>query len=125
MSAPIDITGHKYGRLTAINYTGNTTNNGQRIWKCLCECGKFTEVRLGSLRSGNTSSCGCLFTEQLQNRNQQKTQVKIGNVYGRLTVIKDIGLKDKPGYRKHYSLCQCECGNMIEAADNALQQGKL
>lgn len=29
-------------------------------WKCLCDCGTQTVVSLGNLRSGHTSSCGCM-----------------------------------------------------------------
>lgn len=125
MSAPIDITGRKYGRLTALNYTGHTTANGQRIWRCLCECGNYIEVRLGSLQSGNTKSCGCLFHEMKCEKNQENKQVQIGNIYGKLTVIKSIGLRGTSGRRRHWSICQCECGNIVEVADNSLQQGKV
>lgn len=33
---------------------------GIRWALCLCDCGKESEVRVSDLRSGNTSSCGCL-----------------------------------------------------------------
>lgn len=55
----IDITGQKFGRLTALyrlqNYHDNHTH-----WLCVCECGNLVEVYLGSLRKGLTTSCGCL-----------------------------------------------------------------
>ena len=58
MSKAIDITGQKFGRLTAEKVVGKS--NGNLIWQCSCECGKTSEVRSFSLRNGSTKSCGCL-----------------------------------------------------------------
>lgn len=33
--------------------------NGKQYWKCLCVCGRFSEVYTNRLRSGHTKSCGC------------------------------------------------------------------
>ena len=66
MKYPKDISGMKFGRLTAIRKVG-TTNGGGRcsksIWLCKCDCGNEKEVLRNSLVSGNTNSCGCLETE--------------------------------------------------------------
>jgi hypothetical protein len=55
----MDLTGHKYGRLTVLHYTGKNKHN-QTLWECECECGTIVEVEANSLRSGNTKACGCL-----------------------------------------------------------------
>lgn len=56
----LDLTGERYGRLTVI---GPAENIGTRTaWRCRCDCGKETVVRSNRLRSGHTSSCGCLVT---------------------------------------------------------------
>lgn len=48
----------------------------------------------------------------------QKAEM-IGKKFGRLTPIKDLGVK-----RVHTSyLCKCECGNEVEALGNALRNG--
>lgn len=57
----IDITGLKFGRLTALGRVG--TRNGQSLWLCSCECGSETRVVSHSLRRGATGSCGCLHAE--------------------------------------------------------------
>jgi hypothetical protein len=63
MPAPIDLTGHKYGRITVVQENQPTTY--PRKWVCSCECGT-TKIILGSsLRSGLTQSCGCLNKEIL------------------------------------------------------------
>ena len=62
MSKIKDLTGHRYGRLTAVAPTTLDPGKGQK-WECLCDCGATTEVYTGALRSGNTRSCGCLSKE--------------------------------------------------------------
>jgi len=54
-----DISGKTFGRWTAIK-------RGQRdshvtYWVCRCSCGTEKEVALGSLISGDSTSCGCKF----------------------------------------------------------------
>ncbi len=58
MPHPVDITGEKFGRLTAVEVCGKQKR--EMVWLCRCECGLEVRVRVGNLRSGNTQSCGCL-----------------------------------------------------------------
>ena len=54
----MDLTGQRYGKLTVL---GPAPNIGTRTaWRCRCDCGRETIVQSGRLRSGHTSSCGCL-----------------------------------------------------------------
>ena len=56
-----DISGQKFGRLTALYKLHNCHNKKQGVmWLCVCECGNLKEVRGGSLRYGEVKSCGCL-----------------------------------------------------------------
>lgn len=57
MGALRDLSGVKFGRLTALNCVGS--RNGKRQWLCLCECGASVTVPTGALTTGNTQSCGC------------------------------------------------------------------
>jgi len=54
----IDITGQKFGKLTAVEFT-HLTKCRHAVWKCRCDCGKetFAETRL--LRNETRVSCGC------------------------------------------------------------------
>lgn len=54
-----DISGERFGRLTAVEHVG-TNSSGGALWLCRCDCGSETIVAGKSLRSGNTKSCGCL-----------------------------------------------------------------
>ncbi len=51
-----------FGKLTVLNRAG--VKNGYRCWECLCSCGKKVIVRSGSLRCGDTKSCGCFQRER-------------------------------------------------------------
>lgn len=52
-----DITGKRFGKLTVIEKIG--VNNKKRIiWKCLCDCGSYTNIQTSKF--GVTKSCGCL-----------------------------------------------------------------
>lgn len=50
--------GEQFGRLTVTEAAG--VRNQKRLWRCMCACGSAVVVATGSLRSGNTQSCGCL-----------------------------------------------------------------
>lgn len=67
-SLPKDITGNKYGRLTAISSTGIKSGNGDYIWNCICECGNECKITIGALNSGHTKSCGCNLSIAQQSR---------------------------------------------------------
>lgn len=58
-----DITGQKFGRLTALYRTEKTDDNYTSYWMCQCECGNKVEVRINHLTTGKTKSCGCLSRE--------------------------------------------------------------
>ena len=58
----IDLTGHKYGRLTVLRRSPDWVKPSGRLvkmWECLCECGSGVIIRGGDLRNGGTVSCGC------------------------------------------------------------------
>jgi hypothetical protein len=67
MGALRDITGQRFGRLTALHMTTRGSQKPRRQqerWMCKCECdGKEVEVAKAHLMSGHTQSCGCLQIE--------------------------------------------------------------
>lgn len=54
----IDLTGQQFGLLKVVECTDRKKNR-QKVYKCLCECGKETFVRADRLQSGAVKSCGC------------------------------------------------------------------
>lgn len=66
MTKAIDITGKKFGRLTAIHRV--PIKPGRAYWLLSCECGGSITTVYDSLRAGFTKSCGCLKIESIRNR---------------------------------------------------------
>lgn len=62
------------------------SGNRYRMVECQCDCGKTTTIALGSIRSGNTQSCGCL-----RDRRVAETHTK-------------HGLSKHPAYRAYNSM---------------------
>lgn len=50
--------GEKYNSLTIIDVAGNDTN-GHYFFKCQCDCGNITKVRVDRILKGYTTTCGC------------------------------------------------------------------
>lgn len=61
----IDLTGQKFGRLAVIQRAENGKGNNARF-KCACDCGRETITLATHLRSGHSTSCGCLAFEKMQ-----------------------------------------------------------
>ena len=61
MPKVIDLSGQKFGRLTAISATLDC--DGRKEWLCRCDCGNTKVVPSIRLRIGKTKSCGCLRSE--------------------------------------------------------------
>ena len=53
-----DISGMRFGRLTAIEVDTSIVGRGHTYWKCLCDCGNYHVVSSKHLVGGQTGSCG-------------------------------------------------------------------
>jgi hypothetical protein len=88
-----------FGRLTVLERVGQK-------WLCRCSCGNEKLVSSRNLRSGNTSSCGCIRLLDLS-----------GQTFGRLTAVRRLGGKRW--------LCRCTCGNEKEVSTGNLRAGHV
>lgn len=64
MRARIDLTGLRFGRLAVVSYS-HSDDRHRSFWLCKCDCGRNAIVMVSSLRTGNTTSCGCRSREAL------------------------------------------------------------
>lgn len=56
-----DLTGQKFGRLTALRPTeAREPTNLCVIWECQCDCGEIHYANSNTLQTGGTLSCGCV-----------------------------------------------------------------
>jgi len=56
-----DLSGQRFGRLTAVAFVGTSTKKS--MWQCACDCGAEKLVRSTHLTGGKIKSCGCLRDE--------------------------------------------------------------
>ena len=98
MSKAIDIAGKRFGMLVAIEPTGERKNKSV-MWKCRCDCGKYTNVIASNLKRGNTNSCGCLSIKDIA-----------GKRFGRLVAVEPTGKRKRSSVvwnRKDYNRFGC------------------
>ena len=107
-----DISGMRFGKLTAIAPTGERGGGGSMVWRCRCDCGREIDTELGRLVSGMRKSCGCLSHPPLKDF--------IGRRFGRLTVTEYAGKRA----RMHRWKCRCDCGKETVVGQTLLQNGK-
>ncbi len=61
----LDLTGHKYHRLTVLHYSRK--QNQKTMWLCQCDCGNKVEVSTNNLRhkKNPVKSCGCFKIDKM------------------------------------------------------------
>lgn len=97
-----DISGRRFGRLTALYPTMNRDRHGAVCWMCRCDCGNLTEVAIPNLLSGSCKSCGCLKKE-----NQEKIQSRLHHIDGTCVEFLEKRKKrrdNKSGFRGVYQI---------------------
>lgn len=112
-----DMTGERYGRLTALYRTEHPSKNA--YWVLKCDCGEYVVVRATSIRYGNTKSCGCFSrdTASLTHRIDLT-----GQTFNMLTAIK--ASEERSHNQEVIWHCSCECGNKTTATGNELTSGR-
>lgn len=107
-----DISGLRFGKLTALSPTEERGYGGSTIWLCKCDCGNEVKAELKQLTSGCMKSCGCL--------SHPPRKDFIGKRFGKLTVIGYAGKRAG----MHRWRCRCDCGNETVVGQTLLQNGK-
>ena len=99
MKPYVDITGQKFGKLTAIEYLG-LVKNKKTYWRCQCDCGNEKIATYYDLRNGHVQSCGCL------RRGSEFSKYKHGlykhRIYAAYHAMKQRCLNPKCEEYKHY-----------------------
>ena len=98
-----DLSGCVYGHWTVVSYADRYR------WLCRCACGVERPVRTANLKKGKSTSCGCSYKR------------KPGDVFGRLTLLSQIGNRGK----RALWLCRCECGNETTVSSTNLGRDTL
>ena len=104
-----DITGQRFGRLTAVKYAGG----GE--WFCKCDCGNYKLTTTSKLRAGDSRSCGCLYVP-----GHSTFKDLTGKQFGKLVALNVEG-KNKGG--NYLWRCRCVCGNEVIVSAGHLVSG--
>lgn len=102
-----------------INPNTTSKNNIGRTTYSLCKCRQCNETTRYILNHElkkyalNNSPCKVCSRHKWAEANRQ---IKIGDIFTKLIVIGDGGYQNQ----RHYSICKCECGNVVKVKDNAL-----
>lgn len=102
-----NLTGKRFGKLTAIQRIGDTDE-----WLCSCPCGEQVTVTEAKLMSGVCTNCGCSSSRAIDLTNK---------VFGYLTVLEPVQKRAQDGSIRW--LCRCECGEYITVSSNKLRMG--
>lgn len=117
MGRQVDLTGKRFGRLTALSPTPRRMDGGSVVWQCQCDCGGTVEVSARRLTRGKVRSCGCLAVSQHKDY--------VGERFGRLTVLDYAGTARELGKSgaANYWRCRCDCGTETVVSQTELQSG--
>lgn len=65
-----DYSGTRFGRLVAVNLVQRDQGReNNHHWRFICDCGSEKVAGIKRVRSGNTTSCGCAFSDMMSERN--------------------------------------------------------
>lgn len=101
----VDLTGKRFGKLTAIDYKDNK-------WICRCDCGNIRKVRSWDLK--NNKALACIECSKVQKIEDKRIKLEGTEIWD-WTVIKYLG-------NKKY-LCRCKCGAECEVFTQNLLRG--
>lgn len=111
-----DISGKRFGRLVVLERV--YTEKKDTRWKCICDCGSYTEATTQNLKRGKVTSCGCYRKEVTSST---KFKDITGQVFGQLTAIRKIESNKKGTVWE----CQCSCGNFRNVVIDKLTGGLI
>lgn len=116
---PKDLKGLTFGWLVVLK-RGENTSKGQARWWCRCRCGKTKLIEGSSLRTGNSTSCGCKRSHTIKSKPSSADDLT-GRIFGKLVVL-GRGPNDK---KKVQWWCLCECGKTTLKKSDSLKRGKV
>lgn len=99
--------GDKFGYWTVLSKAD------KRRYLCRCQCGTVKAVDYGSLLSGSSKSCGCLYRARRREEDEARIDARLlGRKLGRLTPIKRLPGEVDSAANLRY-LCKCDCGREV------------
>jgi len=110
-----DLTGQRFGNLTAVRKLKSTSAG--IWWRCECSCGNKVDVLGTLLVTGRRTNCGSSSHE----KNYAYTDIT-GQKFDMLTALYPVKREREKGSVIWH--CRCDCGNEIDVSYNALMYTK-
>lgn len=121
MSGIKDLTGQRFGSLTAKKYVG--AKDGDAKWLCQCDCGNESIVYANNLKRGTTKSCGCKRYNKVTIHGKSRT--RLYNIWG--LIIERCTNGNNPSYKNYggrgITMCDEWRNNFEEFRNWALANG--
>ena len=116
MSKGKELTGQRFGKLTAVEAT-DERKNGYIVWRCRCDCGKEIYLSSKQLAAGKIRDCGCTLGKNA--RRGSIAEDLTGQVFGSLTVVRRAeNMRGRTSW-----LCRCICGREKIVTAHDLKSG--
>lgn len=124
MTAKVDLTGQRFGRLLVVSMAGSD-RFGKTTFSCLCDCGKTHITGSRSLLVGHSKSCGCYRDERRKTYrpplNDKGVEDLSGRRFGYWTVL-SLSDRRAAGNVALFQ-CVCDCGSESLVAGSRLKSG--
>lgn len=117
--------GTKFNRLTVLGFAEFVIRKSgvrEAAFLCRCDCGKEKVITGAKVRSGQVKSCGCLPAERMSKLSSQLSVDLTGNQFGKLNVIKKLGVSGRSGAYMYQ--CRCACGRDVVLDGTYLRNGR-
>jgi len=94
----IDLKGQKFGRLTVIQRSLKV-NQRFAVWDCICWCGNEKQAVGAYLRTGRTTSCGCLQKDRASKSNTKHFMTGTRTYHIWANMLQRCNNKNSPAYK--------------------------
>lgn len=111
-----DITGQRFGKLTALSPTEKRKDKSV-VWKCRCDCGNLYYQSGRNLVRGYSKHCGCEKKSKKLTRFRDLTDQK----FNRLRILSPT--EKRTGAGSVIWSCICDCGKETQVSETALLHG--
>lgn len=108
----VDLRGRRFGKLIVED---RVPTKKRTKWRCLCDCGRRTEVYAQNLITSNTTTCGC------SGRGRNSKIDLTGQKFGLLTVVSQ---HQADGRGTEWN-CLCDCGRTVVRNGHAMRAGDV
>lgn len=79
-----DLTGRKFNKWKVLYQADDKiqpSGKHRTMWHCICECGNEKDIDGSSLKSGKSTSCGCVLKQWLVNSNSKINEYDLSGDY--------------------------------------------